>query len=93
MLMGTFHTLRATRLVSGLAVLGLSVSVIMIGATPVHAVDCNDVRALSQVEQNYWAKRLQLTPGQRHRIWLACYGRPGTRETKADHLEAVIGQH
>ncbi len=91
--MGTFHTLRPTRLVSGLAFLGLSVCVFMIGATPVHAVDCNNVRALTQVEQNYWAKRLHLTPGQRHRIWLACYGRPDARETKADRLDAVVGQH
>jgi Spy/CpxP family protein refolding chaperone len=40
---------------------------------PAYAVSCEDVRNLSAAEQDYWAKRLNLTDAQRHRIWVTCY--------------------
>ena len=37
------------------------------------AVTCEDVRALSSEEQDYWSKKLNISAEQRHRIWIACY--------------------
>lgn len=44
-----------------------------LGSMPAFAVSCEDVRNLSAAEQDYWAKRLNLTEAQRHRIWVTCY--------------------
>ena len=44
-----------------------------LGSLPARAVSCEDVRNLTTAEQEYWAKRLNLTSEQRHRIWAACY--------------------
>ena len=43
------------------------------------AFTCDDVRGLSSAEQDYWAKRLNISTSERHRIWVACYRdyRPG----------------
>jgi Spy/CpxP family protein refolding chaperone len=84
---------RATKLVSGLAFLGVALSVLMIGSTPVLAVSCDDVRALTKVEQNFWAKKLSLTPDQRQRIWQECYGQPRVREAKGDLVQPVTDRH
>jgi hypothetical protein len=47
---------------------------LLIGVEPTRAVTCEDVRSLSRAEQEYWAKRLNLTQAQRVQIWRACYG-------------------
>jgi hypothetical protein len=36
-------------------------------------VTCEDVRALSKADQEYWSQRLGLTQAQRHQIWVECY--------------------
>jgi Spy/CpxP family protein refolding chaperone len=41
----------------------------------VQAATCQDVRALSPADQEYWSKRLNLTASQRNQIWVACYRR------------------
>lgn len=48
-------------------------------SSPALAFTCNDVRGLSAAQQDYWAKRLNITVSERHRIWVACYRdyRPG----------------
>ena len=35
---------------------------LILGATPAHAVTCQEVRALTHDELVYWSKRLELTP-------------------------------
>jgi len=50
----------------------------------VQAVTCQDVRDLSAADQEYWSKLLELTPAQRHQIWVACYKR---------HSRAHLGDH
>jgi hypothetical protein len=35
---------------------------LILGATPVYAVTCQEVRALTHEELVYWAKRLELKP-------------------------------
>jgi hypothetical protein len=42
-------------------------------SVPAAAVTCEDVRALSKAEQDYWSQLLGLTHAQRHQIWLRCY--------------------
>jgi hypothetical protein len=54
------------------AMLTLSLSALSI-SVPAHAFTCEDVRGLSTVEQDYWSKRLRLSSGARHLIWVACY--------------------
>ena len=95
--MNTRQTSRVTKRVSGLAFLGVSLCVLVSGSTSALAVDCDNVRALTKVEQNYWAKRLNLTADERHRIWQACYGRHGNgqhgiREANGERLRRVTDQ-
>jgi hypothetical protein len=53
--------------------------------SPVHAVTCEDVRALTKAEQAYWSKQLNLSAAQRLQIWIACYKHlaPGRRVRSA----------
>jgi hypothetical protein len=37
-----------------------------------HGITCDDVRALSATERDYWSTRLNLSPIQRHRIDVTC---------------------
>ena len=87
--MNPSHPSRATRLVSGFAFLGVTAAVLMMGSTPVLAVSCDDVRALTKVEQSFWAKRLSLTADQIHRIRQECYGLPRIHEAKGDLIQPV----
>jgi hypothetical protein len=53
-------------------------------------VTCEDVRALSKADQEYWSQRLGLTQAQRHQIRVECYGhahgrRLATRPPRAGH--------
>jgi Spy/CpxP family protein refolding chaperone len=41
---------------------------LLVGAGSVRAATCEDVRSLSRSEQEYWAKRLNLTTAQRDQI-------------------------
>jgi hypothetical protein len=43
------------------------------------AFTCDDVRHLTAAEQDFWAKQLNISAAERHRVWLACYRdyRPG----------------
>ena len=91
--MNASYSSRATKLVSGFAFLGVTLSALMTGATPALAVSCDDVRALTKVEQNFWAKRLSLTADQIHRIRLECYGQPRVREAKGDLVQPVTDRH
>jgi hypothetical protein len=61
----------------------------MASSTPVLAFTCEDVRALTKAEQDYWSKRLNLTPDQRQRIWLACYGSARAADTKGNSIKPV----
>jgi hypothetical protein len=56
-----------------LASLFLVCGLLPAAAQSFHGVSCDDVRRLSQAEQDYWAQRLNLSSGQRHRIYVACY--------------------
>ena len=61
----TFNiTLAATLLIVGL---------VSVGAQSYNGITCDDVRALSSAERDYWSNRLNLSAGQRHRIYVACY--------------------
>jgi Spy/CpxP family protein refolding chaperone len=73
----------------GIAFLAAAATVMMTNSTPVLAFSCEDVRGLSKAKQAYWSKRLNLTPDQRHRIWLTCYSQAGVTETKGDSLKPV----
>ena len=64
----------------------------MISSTPVFAVTCDVVRGLTKIEQNYWSQRLNLTPEQRQRIWLECYGQARIAETKGNSLRPAINR-
>ncbi|HTJ01953.1 MAG TPA: hypothetical protein VL492_04115 [Methylovirgula sp.] len=44
-----------------------------VAAQSFHGVTCDDVRALSKAEQDYWSERLHLTSEQKHRIYVTCY--------------------
>jgi hypothetical protein len=37
-------------------------AILILGSAPAHAVTCQEVRALTQEELVYWAKRLELKP-------------------------------
>ena len=87
--MNNSHPSRATKLVSGLAILGVTAAVLMTGVTPGLAVSCDDVRALTKVEQSYWAKKLSLTADQISRIRQECYGQPRIREAKGELVQPV----
>jgi len=50
--------------------------------SPARAVTCDDVRSLTREEQEYWAKRLNLTSEQQREIWRACYGTELPRRPK-----------
>jgi hypothetical protein len=62
----------------------LSLAIFMETA-PAFAFTCDDVRALSREEQNYWSKRLHLSSFQRHLIWVACY-----RDYRANQINALL---
>jgi hypothetical protein len=87
--MNDAHPSRATKLVSGFAFLGVTAAVLVTCSTPVLAVSCDDVRALTKVEQSFWAKKLSLTADQIHRIRQECYGQPHIREAKGDLVQPV----
>lgn len=55
------------------AVLFLLSGLMPVAAQSFHGVTCDDVRALSQAEQNYWSERLHLSAEQKHRIYVTCY--------------------
>jgi Spy/CpxP family protein refolding chaperone len=54
--------------------------------TPAAAVTCDDVRALSASQREYWAKRLGITAEQRQQIKLECFG--GGRKSLRRHQQA-----
>ena len=41
-------------------------------AQSLRGITCDDVRALSPAEREYWSGRLNLSAAQRHRIEVAC---------------------
>jgi len=43
-----------------------------VSAQSFQGVTCDDVRALSPAERDYWSHRLNLSSAQRHRIQVAC---------------------
>jgi Spy/CpxP family protein refolding chaperone len=88
--MNDFHPSRATQLMVGAAFLAATAAVLMTTSTPVLAVTCKVVRGLTKAEQNYWSRRLSLTPDQRHRIWLECYGQARVTETKGNSVKPAI---
>ena len=51
----------------------LAVAATLACPLPAAAVTCEDVRALSKADQDYWSHLLGLTQAQRHQIWLECY--------------------
>ena len=87
------HPLPASKLVSGFAFLGATVSVLMTSSTAALAVSCDDVRALTKGEQTFWAKRLSLSADQINRIRQECYGQPRIREAKGDLVQPVTDRH
>ena len=68
-----FHPLRTTQVVIGVLLLAVTTAVLVATSTPSLAITCDDVRGLTRAEQSYWSKQLNLTPDQRHRIWVECY--------------------
>ena len=90
-LMNACHPLRAPPR-GGVAVLVATAAVLMTSSTPVLAVTCDVVRGLTKVEQNYWSQRLNLTPEQRHRIWLECYSQARVTEAKGNSLKPVTNR-
>jgi hypothetical protein len=93
--MHSFRWSRVTARTSGVALAALVIS-----AMPVLAVTCDDIRALTKAEQIYWAKRLNITPEQRQRIRLECYGEGRATEakaretdTKGDHPQPVADRN
>ena len=85
--MNARHQTRATELIVGIALLATAAIVVTASATPALAFSCADVRGLSKAKQIYWSKRLNLTPDQRHRIWVECYSQAGVAETKDNSLK------
>jgi hypothetical protein len=71
--MTAFHPLRTQQFVVGVALLAATTAVLVVSSRPSLAITCDDVRGLTRAEQNYWSKQLNLTPDQRHRIWVECY--------------------
>jgi Spy/CpxP family protein refolding chaperone len=88
--MNARHPSRATQLIVGAAFLAATAAVLMISSTPVLAFTCEDVRGLTKAKQNYWSKLLNLTPDQRHRIWLECYSQARVVETKDNSLKPLV---
>lgn len=86
--MKAFNFARATKLVAGGALVAATAAVL--GSGPVLAFTCEDVRGLTKAEQNYWSKQLNLTPEQRNRIWLECYGQARATETKGGSLKPTV---
>jgi hypothetical protein len=68
-----FRPLGTKQFIVGVALLAATTAVLMVSSGPSLAVTCDDVRGLTRAEQNYWSKQLNLTPDQRHRIWVECY--------------------
>ena len=60
-------------------VLATAVTAVMAMATPASAVTCEDVRALSPAQREYWAKRLGITSEQRRQIKAECFGGGGRK--------------
>lgn len=60
---------RFSRALGAIALLALT----SLAAVPAYAISCEDVRNLTSAEQEYWAKKLNLTGEQKHSIWLARY--------------------
>jgi Spy/CpxP family protein refolding chaperone len=88
--MSAFHPARTTRLVVSIALLATVAAAVMAPATPVFAITCDDVRGLTHAEKSFWSKRLNLTPEQRHRIRVECYGpggAPHVIETNGDSFK------
>jgi hypothetical protein len=88
--MNAFRAVRATRLVVGIALLATVAAAVMATATPVFAITCDDVRGLTHAEKSFWSKQLNLTPEQRHRIRVECYGPGGAArviETNGDSFK------
>src|SRR5215213_8105221 len=54
-------------------VLATAVTAVISLATPALAVTCDDVRALSPTQREYWAKRLGITSEQRQQIKAECF--------------------
>jgi hypothetical protein len=73
---------RAARRLVGGASLAAGAIILLMSSAPVLAVSCEDVRSLTRAEQIYWSKRLKLTAGQQHRIWLECYGQARITDVK-----------
>jgi hypothetical protein len=59
--------------IAAAAVVSLVACLGPVGAQSYNGISCDDVRALSRVERDYWSKRLNLSAAQRHRIYVACY--------------------
>ena len=60
-------------------VLATAVTAVLALGTPASAVTCDDVRALSPVQREYWAKRLGITSEQRQQIKAECFGSGGRK--------------
>jgi hypothetical protein len=88
--MNSYPPLRAARRLAGGASLAAASVVLLMSAVPVFAVSCEDVRSLTRAEQIYWSKRLNLTPDQKHRIWLECYGQARVTDAKANNAEQLV---
>jgi hypothetical protein len=67
---------------------GFALAAVLACSLPATAVTCDDVRALTNAEQDYWSQRLGLTHAQRHQIRLRCYG-SGRRLNRPLHAETV----
>ena len=90
------HPLRTTQIVVGVALLAATtVVLLMASSTASLAITCDDVRGLTRAEQNYWSKQLNLTPDQRHRIWVECYSQtPSARviETNGNGFQPLTNR-
>jgi Spy/CpxP family protein refolding chaperone len=85
MAMIALHPLRTTQVDIGVLLLAVTTAVLVASSTPSLAITCDDVRGLTRAEQNYWSKQLNLTPDQRHRIWVECYSHtPSARVIEAN---------
>jgi hypothetical protein len=90
-----FHSLRTAQPVAGVALLAATIVVLVASSAPSLAITCDDVRGLTRAEQRYWSKQLNLTPDQRHRIWVECYGQtPAARviETNGDGFQPLTNR-
>jgi Spy/CpxP family protein refolding chaperone len=90
-----FHPLRMTHVVIGVSLLAVTAAVLVASSTPSLGITCDDVRGLTRAEQNYWSKQLNLTPDQRHRIWVECYSQtPSARviETNGNGFQPLTNR-